>query len=319
VNTHLIDLRGLSFKMEKTFPYRISTITATGSVNTELNLDVFYDEITIVDEDQKGVVYAEYGKKKSETVYKGFAKKFLVNKRKEVKTTKRFDNQVTIIYRLFDDQGKNPNTLNIKCFRNGNVQITGIKYINQGHDMVDALIDMLRSIQSRQPSIVKDASLLKNNDYRVRLINSDFKIGFDIKREWFYKMFMTNYNNECSFEPCIYPGVKIQYFWNAVSKCKNGLCPCENECIVGKGNGCGDGNCKRITIAIFQSGCVIITGAQNYEQINDAYKFISTVLLRHRNEIEKKVVKSDVDTKEKKIILINKKNIQLPEGWIGRL
>lgn len=55
-------------------PYRISTITATGSLNTELCLDVLFDTFNdiIIDrgvgkteEHRLGLIYVEFGKKRS--------------------------------------------------------------------------------------------------------------------------------------------------------------------------------------------------------------------------------------------------------------
>lgn len=291
--------------------YRISTITATGSVNTEINLDMFYDALSICDNDNDaGVVYVEYGKKKLDTVYKGFSKKFLVNKRKESSTTKRFDNQVTIVYRINEDNYQS--LLNIKVFKNGNVQITGIKYIEQGSLMVDKIIDILNKVYLNNSNIIKCHKSMTNKNYKVRLINSDFRIGFPIKREHLFKVFTTNFDNDCSFEPCIYPGVKIQYLSNKYKSCQDGLCHCAKPCIVGKGNGKEEGSCKKITIAVFQSGCVIITGAQNHEQINEAHNFITTILTKYRSEVETKVVAAPDTAPKRKIVLINKKNIIYP-------
>jgi TATA-box binding protein (TBP) (component of TFIID and TFIIIB) len=42
----------------------------------------------------------------------------------------------------------------------------------------------------------------------------------------------------------------------------------------GKGNGDGDGKCKKVTIAVFKSGKIIITGGQNKSQLEDSYEFI---------------------------------------------
>jgi TATA-box binding protein (TBP) (component of TFIID and TFIIIB) len=294
--------------MDPMTPYRVSTITATGSVNTEINLDIFYDALTICDDaDEEGVVYAEYGKKKSDTVYKGFCKKFLVNKRKVSTTSKRFDNQVTIVYKKTEVGFVS--LLNIKIFKNGNVQITGIKYIEQGHQMIDRLINLLRGVHD--PEIMKNPEDLCNKNYSICLINSDFKIGFPIKRELLYKVFTTTYENDCSFEPCIYPGVKIEYFFNRLNAITpGGICGCTKQCITGKGSGKVDGQCKKITIAVFQSGCVIITGAQSHEQINEAYAFIRGVLLKHQHEIEKKNMVPLPEELPRKVILINKKNIK---------
>lgn len=292
------------------YPYRISTITATGSVSTEIDLDIFYDSLEVCQDDEEGVVYAEYGKKKSETIYKGFSKKFLITKRKVKTATKRFDNQVTIVYRFMEEAGEN--LLNMKVFKNGNVQLTGVKYIEQGDKMVSRIVERLRGVAVERPEVVKSMETLGNSAYKVRLINSDFRIGWAVKREWLHRVFTSSYENDCSFEPCIYPGVKIQYFYNTCSPCPgDGLCHCADQCFVGKGSGTGEGQCKKITIAVFQSGCVIITGAQNHVQIQEAYGFITGVLAKHRCDIEKRVA-AVAEPTPKKIVLINKKNIVYP-------
>ena len=46
----------------------------------------------------------------------------------------------------------------------------------------------------------------------------------------------------------------------------------------GKGRGNGDGNCKKITIAVFKSGKVIITGGQNKQQLEESYRFIKNFI-----------------------------------------
>lgn len=293
--------------------YRISTITATGSVNTDIDLDLFYDKLDICSDGEEGVTYVEYGKKRAETMYKGFNKKFLVNKRKVSTTTKRFENQVTIVFRK--KEATFDSLLNIKVFRNGNVQITGIKYIQQGHDMISKIVDILKTSYTSECKVVGSIDDLKNTNYNICLINSDFRIGFSIKRELLYKVYCSNYDNDCSYEPCIYPGVKIQYFYNSINPHKDGSCHCANSCIIGKGCGSKDGQCKKITIAVFQSGCVIITGAQNHDQINETYKFICSVLHKHRSCIEKANVVLDDDVPVKppnKVVMINRKNIIYP-------
>ena len=51
---------------------------------------------------------------------------------------------------------------------------------------------------------------------------------------------------------------------------------CENKNKTSK--------CTKITIAIFESGCTIITGSKNIEQINTTYNYIATLL---KNNIDK--------------------------------
>lgn len=270
--------------------YRISTITATGAVNSELDLDLLFNSFKslIIDNgvdktpDHKyGLVYAEYSKKKSDTYFQSFSKKFLTQKKKE-NTSKRFDNQLTIIYKYSEES-----LMNIKMFKNGNIQITGVKSIQHGSNMIDILVSHMKDISIKEPDAVKNVEQLANNKYKVALINSDFKIGFEIKRDKLYTILINSYENKCSFEPCIYPGVKIQYFWNSCNLKKDGVCCCRTECSVGKSDGNGENRCKKITIAVFQSGCIIITGAQTTEQIDEVYEFICDVLSTHIDFVKK--------------------------------
>ncbi len=266
-------------------PYRISTITTTASVSAEVNLDILYEHLTITD-GTTGITYLEFGKKKNETVYKGFAKKFLINRRRK-KPSKRFDNQLTIVYKKNDIT-----SINIKVFRNGNVQMTGVKNINEGSEMVDLLIDIIKNIHTIKNDVVSNIDDLKNSKYKIGLINTDFKIGFEIKRDNLFKVMINDFNNITSYEPCIYPGVKIQYFWNSENVIgeRDGVCRCENKCFLKKKSGTGFGrdNCKKITLACFQSGAIIITGSQKTDQIEECYSFINKVLYENVDKIIKK-------------------------------
>jgi len=297
-------------KYSQPTPYRISTITSTGCVGTTIDLDVLYntlEALCVDDLESSGIVYVEYGKKKSETIFKGFSKKYSVNRRK-AKPTKRFDNQVTIVYRTPEK-----NCLNIKTFRNGNLQVTGIKSITQGYLIVDTMIDILKDIyNTRDKSVIENINELKNINFKIRLINTDYKVGFTIKRENLHKILKNDYGAVCNYEPCIYPGVKMQYFYNKNNDCKDGICKCDQKCHDMKGGeGNGDGDCKKITIAIFQSGCVIITGSQTKDQIDECYEYINSILYKNASKIEK-VSMIPIDDKPmgaKKIILIPKSKV----------
>ena len=55
---------------------------------------------------------------------------------------------------------------------------------------------------------------------------------------------------------------------------KNGICKCKGVCN-GKGEADGDADCKRVTVAVFKAGKIIITGAKNREQLNTCKNFIT--------------------------------------------
>jgi TATA-box binding protein (TBP) (component of TFIID and TFIIIB) len=317
--------------------YRISTITATASLNTEINLDLLYQSLkplcTVHDaalEDgvmnglvesnesnacEEGIVYIEYGKKKVETIYKGYSKKIAQKQKADgTAATKRFDNQVTIVYRMIANGVKC--MMNTKIFKNGNVQMTGIRGIEQGREMVEKIARMIKSIyESNQcigSPIVANIDQLGCKNYKLRLINSDFRVGYDIKREQLYKILMDDYNTTCSFEPCIYPAVKIKYYFNDCNAHKDGVCYCSKRCIIGKGCGSGDKQCKKVTIAVFQSGCIIITGGQSIEQVDEAYAFIRRVLSDNIEHVRKKkvIVSGSEGIEENFKVLVKTANIK---------
>jgi len=308
-------------------PYKISTITATGSIGVkEINLDSFYKLITIVkmEDNIEGFAYIEYGKKKGETFCKGFHKKMTITRRKK-REGKRFDNQATVILRI--RRGDNLDGANIKVFSNGNVQMTGVKTPEQGLVAIEHLIIAIREMNAKAQEkgfdfVVMNEDEMKASDYRIRLINSDFRVGFFIKRDVTTKI-IQKYGVLCGFEPCIYPGVKVQYCCNTSAKNNDGICRCEGDCN-GKGIGTGDGQCKRITAAIFQSGCIIITGAQSIAQIDETYKFICGVIDDNLSHIMKPELTLQMDEEyapivkpvKKKKVYVLKSNIRVPEGYI---
>jgi hypothetical protein len=387
--------------------YKISTITATGSINALLNLESFYHNVEVIDdetedkEDNEGIIFIEFGMKRMETMSRGVHRRSRRKKKNKDKNARRFDNQVTLIFKMYvpdttqetdnevapihiakskegedtiihgskglqrSDNSKpegrsGPYYVNVKVFKNGNIQMTGLKEVDQGIRVIEFVSEQIERIKKIDPSVIAPdpvtlesqaenkepinntnhdnnyniddvlnhhgtgleigkigsihSEATSNHDedalnhhgtglkggevafgnrrgpsYKIRLINSDFRMGLEIKRDKLNKVMQQCYDVRSSFEPCIYPGVKIQFFWNA-DKAENVdgkcLCPAGTRCN-GKGCGQGVGNCKKITIAVFQSGCIIITGALTTEQIDDAYIFICGVVEKHRSEIEK--------------------------------
>jgi TATA-box binding protein (TBP) (component of TFIID and TFIIIB) len=264
-------------------PLKISTITATASLSCgSIDADLLYDALVISNTDE-GILYVEYGEKYGSQKYKGFHKKLTIARRRKP-AARRFDNQVTILVRLVCETENKTEMTNIKVFKNGNVQMTGLKTPAQGYRALNYIINYMK----QNPAITdnKDPSI---TNFQLRLINSDFAIGFEVKRDKLHKTLSKLYPGTFStYEPCIYPGVKIQFNYNHTHPTSSidGICKCVNPCN-GKGGGCGDGGCKKVTIAIFQSGSVIVTGARSYDQLESAYNYVCKVLAAHADEIKR--------------------------------
>jgi TATA-box binding protein (TBP) (component of TFIID and TFIIIB) len=267
-------------------------MTATGYVGCSVNLNSFYEnvQITDIDDSISGIVYAEYGSNKHTQIYKGvnLKKKFVRVDGKKQPSTKRFDNSVTI--KLRTDKYT---ILNIKLFKNGKVQMTGVKSREQGVDAINTLIRYIKEIHtSYDQTIVEDVSCLFEHDFKIHLINSDFKVNMEIRRDLLYNILVNQYNVISTYEPCIYPGVKIQYHLNKnkqdaqTSIHDEGVCCCQTPCD-GKGDGFTTDKCKKITISVFQSGCILITGVTSETHINIAYKYIVDILKTNQPNIQR--------------------------------
>ena len=249
---------------------KISTMTATSQIFTnkkELDISKIYENLEI----NNNIVYIEW----ANNVPKGLSPKQESYKKK--KSKKVFFNQITIVIVVENDYN------NIKLFNNGAISMTGVKSPKNGKRAINILVENINKIEG----FLDYESKMEKFD--IVWINSDYKSDFEIKRSELHQLLVNKYKIFSSFEPCIYPGVMSKFFWNKDYKDKPGKllgkCYCKNLC-TGKGKGIGDGNCKKITISVFQSGSVII-GAQTFEQIIDGYKFIKGVFDKHSKELKK--------------------------------
>lgn len=235
---------------------RISTMTAVAKLCDMINIENMFESIQIDDV----VKFVEYKEK-----HKGYSKKLDKKPRKQKKRV-TFYNQSTIhIY-------NNGKIVNVKLFNNGKVQMTGLKYEKQGLEVLDIVKDIFMRNYDLE---FLDKKTLNIENYDIVLINSDFDIKYSVNREILHREII-NKGLYSSYEPCMYPGVNIKYYFNNNND-KCGICKCTEKCN-GKGRGCGNGQCKRVTIAVFASGKIIITGGRSIEQLVDSYDFIKGVL-----------------------------------------
>lgn len=196
-------------------------------------------------------------------------------------TNKSFFNQSTLVVRRWVNDERGWKEVNIKLFGNGSVQMTGIHSEEFAAETLQWLINECARL-SESPF----NSPPKVNKMNVQMINSDFSIGTPLHSEIIHAILRDRYMLFSIFEKTLYQGVDTKYYYNIkrAPTTLPGTCGCTTLC-TGQGNGDGDGQCKRITISIFQTGNIIITGARNMDQINEAYDFINKVFDRHEGEI----------------------------------
>ena len=284
---------------------RVSTMTAVCNIHVHVDLRIFYENVPFREAGPQAETYpyirtCQYA---SEPLRGHISEK--KPKRSKAKVVKKncFQNQATVIVVLSSERA-----INLKIFRNGKIQMTGLKKDEEGEMASRTLIKYLEQIYPSHPSVMKSEpqdSLTTSetspkpyvSDMSIVLINSDFSAKFRVRREVLYEV-LFKMGIYVSYEPEIYPGVNSKFYWNRTAAERDGICRCEASCN-GKGDGNGDGRCKKITIATFQSGNVIITGARNTQQTHDAYEFINGVFLKYYDKIARPLAAADGDAKPK--------------------
>ena len=183
--------------------------------------------------------------------------------------SKVFYNQSTLI--IWSESSKK--VVNLKLFKNGSIQMSGCKNIDDCINVLNILSNKLNTTYAvmennkviEKPFII-DNKNINITDFKIILINSNFKIPFLIKREVLYNILIEK-NINCRYEPCIHACVNIKFSENI---------PTEK---------------KPVSIFVFQSGNIIITGAKTIDVIPKAYDYIKNIL----NENLTKIIKKDLD------------------------
>lgn len=181
-------------------------------------------------------------------------------------SVRMFDNQATVVVRMPYRGGYD---LNIKVFRNGNLQMTGARAVEHGLEGANVALGSVGG---------------SVRDVRVQLMNSNFSVSRRVNREAFHAVARDVCGVQSSFNPSIYPAVKIYFMYNEHG---DGRCHGETEC-TGIGE---DACCKRVTLLVFsgksskKTSSAIITGAVTHRQIDAAHSWLRDVVSRHADEV----------------------------------
>jgi len=193
--------------------------------------------------------------------------------------------------------------VNIKLFNNGKITLTGSKEESDGYYSTCVLLEEMKKYDGIFPDLVNrdEINRLQIVNYRITMINSDFNTNFRIDLLKLLSILNTSEKELFTkFNPEKYRGLIIGFYWNTTKDEQDGKCTCTLKCN-GKGCGTGNGLCKKITISIFKSGSVIITGGRLTTQIDDAYKLINNIFKKYYHDIVKLSILDFIDNNKKEI------------------
>lgn len=263
----------------KPTPLRISTKVITANMGTTMNAKLLFDNISHILVPLwwpgEGVLKMEHDKNVI-----GYASRDIFSKRGV--SDKTFFNQSTIVVRRATNPEKTHfKEVNVKLFGNGGIQMTGIPAEEFAKETLEWLLDELVKVQA--PVFASRPSLEK---FKVQLINSDYQVAHPINRTALHNILSRTYGLFSTFESTIYQGVNTKYYYNDKhpDPDRPGICLCTKRCR-GQGSGDGPGECKRITMSVFQTGKIIITGGRYMFQLEEAYNFLNRVLQDHAHDV----------------------------------
>ena len=282
-------------------PFNLSTMTICGRFGGSVNILNILELCPIIPywKLTEGCLRVE-GYKEDVWSYRGICRKYI---EKPDKGQGPFKNSVTLYYRIFDEETGDAKEPSIKLFKNGGFQSTGIRTPFQAEYIVKSIKNMFETMGNN--TFIPDEST--SSFISVSMMNSDITIPYTIRREALQQI-LKDINMRSSFESTTYQGVNIKYYWNYEKYFKGlpqtGKCECTIKCISsGKKRMMSDPlldthGCVRITIAPFQTGKIIITGAKRIEQVNDASKWILNLIQENSTKVLSDFVKRKVYPKK---------------------
>ena len=262
-------------------PLRISTLVTTGHLGTTIILKTLFDELKPIlipiGYPGEGILKMEF---KDQVI--GHAARDVLTKRRV--SDKTFFNQSTLVIRKKRDDMAGYKEVNMKLFENGGFQMTGVTSEEFSRNTVLWLIEYLKT--TLKQAISKDP--LQIAKFAIQLLNSDYKMNTLAKRDELHRLLTNQYRLFSTLETTIYQGVNTKYYYNEENTNQKGICMCPRPC-TGQGDGKAIGSCKRVTISVFQTGSIIITGARNRPQLDEAYEYINVILRKHASEVLKPI------------------------------
>jgi len=133
---------------------------------------------------------------------------------------------------------KDTTTKSIKIFTNGKMQMTGVTSMLEGVRVFTKVCHLLSKCLSTD---------VYCETIKIAMINSDFCIRRRVNlRKLEYYICKENKIQSVSYDPDTYPGLKIKY--------------------------------KGVSIFVFGTGSVVITGSDAIDRLHDAFKFIVTTV-----------------------------------------
>jgi TATA-box binding protein (TBP) (component of TFIID and TFIIIB) len=179
----------------------------------------------------------------------------------------------------------------MKLFRNGSLQMTGVKSAEDFTSVMRKLFEAFRRVKAvikngtfRPKPFVADAQKMRVYNIKVNLINTNCHTNFEIDRLALHKLLLAD-NIRSTYQPCMHSAVNTKYYH------QHGSARSSSSSINEK-------DVEKVTIFAFESGALIITCGGCIDYIYEARRFIFEKLNEYGHRIV--LIKTDRILQESK-------------------
>ena len=146
--------------------------------------------------------------------------------------------------------------IHVKVFNTGKLEIPGIKSSKILIKVLTSLTEILKPIIGPTLTYVKDIN-------ETVLINSNFNCGYYINREKLYDILKYKYKINSAYDPCSYPGIQCQFYYNPQLEIQTGRYP--STSLIDESNESDESmhtpnDITKISFMVFRTGSVLIVG-----------------------------------------------------------
>lgn len=178
--------------------------------------------------------------------------------------------------------------IHVKVFNTGKLEIPGIRnelLLEKAMTLLTDTINPLMPPGSRQVEHLPERS-------ETVLVNSNFSCGFHIDRQELFGILHGKYNISCSYDPCSYPGIQAEFYYDHRVTTQTGCLPSGEglEVLLEAGH------ITKISFMVFRTGSVLIVGKCSDETLEQIYVFICEILCSEKDRI--KVTNTNTNTND---------------------
>lgn len=314
LNNH-IDLKSVFWKIplinyyepmvgvvKKQMKFNSTTPEEVEEINSykEKNKDNYLDDLII------SQIHKPEGRLKYKDIRKlsiGICKKDITSYRCKKKSA--FYNCFVVIMRILCND--NYKEIHVKVFNTGKLEIPGIQNETMLNDVLRLLVKILSPIVNANAvgaNAVVGANPEKlllqylENKSETVMINSNFSCGYYINRENLYKLLKYKYKINSNFDPCSYPGIQCEFYYDSLLLEQFGIQPSLERSVVSPDT--TSLPIVKVSFMIFRTGSVLIVGKCSESILYKIYDFLCNIFIVEYDEIKCVNLVDLNDTKSKK-------------------